>query len=153
MQRLTQDQAVEMSVLTQRPESGEGLAREQAFGGHVRRFRVFGGLWSRDLLLSIRAGLWLAVHSNWDILHVSGFSYFGVLPVLVAKLRGRPVLIKTTVLGKNGAFNPGKSWIARKLLGTYARADAIVALSQALQDALVAEDRITCEGDELHGAT
>ena len=145
MQRLTTDQGVEMFVLTQRPESGEGLRREQAFGGHVRRFRVFGGLWSRDLLLSLRAGWWLAVHSKWDILHLSGFSYFGVLPVLVAKLKGRPVLIKTTVLGKNGAFNPGKSWIARKLLGTYARADAIVALSQALQDALLAENRITCE--------
>jgi len=145
MQRLTADQGVEMSVLTQRPESGEGLRREQAFGGKVRRFRVFGGLWSRDLLLSIRAGWWLLVRSNWDILHVSGFSYFGVLPVLVAKLKGRPVLIKTTVLGKNGAFNPGKSWIARKLLGTYARADAIVALSQALQDALLAEERIVCE--------
>jgi glycosyltransferase involved in cell wall biosynthesis len=102
----------------------------------VIRFRVFGGLWGRDILLSLRAGFWLLRHRDWDLLHVSGFSYFGVLPVLVAKWRRRPVLIKTTVLGRGGAFNPGGTWLARKLLGTYARADAIVALSQALEDDL-----------------
>ena len=144
MERLA-DYDVEMCALTQLPESGEGARREQAFRGRVLRFRVFGGLWLRDIVLSIRAGWWLLVHSKWDILHLSGFSYFGVLPILVAKLKRRPVLIKTTVLGKNGAFNPGKSWIARKVLGTYARADAIVALSQALEDALLAEDRVMCE--------
>jgi glycosyltransferase involved in cell wall biosynthesis len=136
---------VEMCALTQLPESGEGARHEQAFGGRVIRFRVFGGLWLRDIVLSIRAGWWLLVHSQWDLLHLSGFSYFGVLPVLVAKLKGRPVLIKTTVLGRNGAFNPGNSWIARKVLGAYARADAIVALSQALEDSLLREDRITCQ--------
>ena len=144
MERLA-DYDVEMCALTQLPENGKGARREQAFGGRVMRFRVFGGLWLRDIVLSIRAGWWLLVHSGWEILHISGFSYFGVLPVLVAKLKGRPVVIKTTVLGKNGAFNPGKSWIARRALGTYARADAIVALSQALEDSLLGEDRITCE--------
>lgn len=139
------DHDVEVCALTQLPESGKGARREQAFGGRVIRFRVFGGLWLRDIVLSIRAGWWLVAHSEWDILHLSGFSYFGVLPVLVAKLKRRPVLIKTTVLGRNGAFNPGKSWIARKLLGTYARADAIVALSQALENALLGEDRIAGE--------
>ncbi|MFP6606279.1 MAG: glycosyltransferase family 4 protein [Myxococcota bacterium] len=139
------DHDVDVCALTQLPESGKGARREQAFGGRVRRFRVFGGLWLRDVVLSIRAGWWLVAHSEWDILHLSGFSYFGVLPVLVAKLKRRPVLIKTTVLGSNGAFNPGRSWIARELLGTYARADAIVALSQALENALLGEDRIAGE--------
>jgi len=127
---------VALRVLTKVPETGHGARRERAWGGDVIRFRVFGSLWIRDIVLGVRAGWWLLVHSGWDLLHVSGFSYFGVLPVLVAKLKGRPVLIKTTVLGRNGAFNPGGTWIARRLLGTYARADAIVALSQALEDAL-----------------
>jgi glycosyltransferase involved in cell wall biosynthesis len=134
---------VDMRVLTARPESGAGARRERAFGGEVIRFRVFGGAWGRDLMLSLRAGWWLLVHSGWDLLHISGFSYFGVLPVLVAKLKGKPVLIKTTVLGRNGAFNPGISWPARKALGTYARADVFVALSQALADDLLGQERVT----------
>lgn len=143
MQQLA-DHGVAMCALTKRPESGEGARDERAFGGRVIRFRVFGGLWVRDIVLSIRAGWWLLVHSGWDVLHVSGFSYFGVLPVLVAKCKRRPVLIKTTVLGENGAFNPGGTWLARGILGTYAKADAIVALSQALEDSLRADERITC---------
>lgn len=134
---------VDMRVLTARPESGAVARRERAFGGEVIRFRVFGGPWGRDLMLSVRAGWWLLVHSGWDLLHISNFSYFGVLPVLVAKLKGKRVLIKTTMLGRNGAFNPGISWPARKLLGTYARADVFVALSQALADDLLAQERVT----------
>lgn len=133
---------VEMRALTKLPETGIGARRERAYGGEVIRFRVFGSLWARNVLLSIRAGWWLLAHSDWDLLHVSGFSYFGVLPLLVAKLKRRPVLIKTTVLGRNGAFNPGGSWLARKVLATYERADAIVALSQALEDALHRDPRL-----------
>ena len=132
---------VEMRVLTMRTQAG-GALRERAYGGEVRRFRVFGGPWTRDILLSIRAGWWLLTRGDWDILHISGFSYFGVLGVWVAKLKRKPVLIKTTVLGKNGAFNPGGSWPARKALGSYARADAIVALSEALEDDLRANPRV-----------
>ncbi len=135
-------QGVEMRALTMAPDSVPAATRERAFGGEVRRFRVFGGPWTQDILLSLKAGLWLLLRSDWDLLHCSGFSYFGVLPVLVAKWKGRPVLIKTTVLGRNGAFNPGRSWLARKLLGVYARADVIVALSQALEDDLRGQERV-----------
>lgn len=130
---------VEMRALTMISELAPGPARERAFGGEVIRFRVFGGLWGRDILLSLRAGWWLLTHSDWDLLHCSGFSYFGVIPLWVAKLKRRPVILKTTVLGRNGPFNPGGSWIARRLLGSYRRADVIVALSQALEDALRAD--------------
>ena len=78
---------VDMCVLTKRPESGEGARDERAFGGRVIRFRAPGSLWCRDVLLSLRAAWWLLIHSGWDLLHVSGFSYFGVLPLLVAKLK------------------------------------------------------------------
>jgi glycosyltransferase involved in cell wall biosynthesis len=127
---------VEMRALTLRPESGLAAAREQIFGGEVRRFRAFEGLRVRDIMLSLRAGWWLLVRSDWDLLHCSGFSYFAVLPLLVAKLKGKPVLVKTTLLGENGAFNPGDSWIARKVLAIIAHADVIVALSQGLEDDL-----------------
>ena len=133
---------VEMRVLTTTPANGKAARRERAFGGEVIRFPVFGRLFTRDIGLSLRAGWWLLVHSNWDILHISGFSYFGVLPVWIARLKRRPVLIKTTVLGRNGPFNPGGSFFARRLLGTYGRADAIVALSQALEDALRAQPHV-----------
>lgn len=129
-------QDVDMCALTMRSEGGQGARCERAYGGEVIRFRVFGGAWGRDIMLSFRAGWWLLLRSDWDVLHVSGFSYFAVLPVLVAKLKGKPVLIKTTVLGRNGAFNPGGSWPARTALGTYAKADVIVALSQALEEDL-----------------
>ena len=135
-------QQVEMHALTNRPESGEGALHERAFGGEVTRFRVLGGRSSRDVLLSLRAGWWLLVHSEWDVLHVSGFSYFGVLPVWIAKLKRRPVLVKTTVLGRDGAFNRGGGFLSRKLLATWARADVIVALSQALVDALRARSSL-----------
>lgn len=130
---------VDVQALTMVSEEARGPTREQAFGGRVIRFRVFGGIWARSVLLSLRAGWWLLVRSDWDLLHCSGFSYFGVLPLWVAKLKGRPVLVKTTLLGRNGPFNPGGSWIAKRVLGSYRRADVIVALSQALEDALLAE--------------
>ena len=133
---------VEMRVLTMRSEGAGGALRERAFGGEVRRFAVFGSRRTRDLLLSLRAGWWLLTHSGWDLLHCSGFSYFGVLPLWVAKLKRRPVLIKTTVLGLDGAFNPGVSWIARKALGSFVHADVIVALSRALEDDLRANPRL-----------
>ena len=136
---------VEMQALSQIAEDGRGAPQENAYGGRVRRFRVFGGIWSRDILLSLRAAWWLITHRDWDLLHCSGFSYFGVLPVWVAKWRRKPVLIKTTVLGKNGAFNPGGTRIAKLLLGTYAHADVIVALSQALEDDLRSQSRVRAE--------
>jgi glycosyltransferase involved in cell wall biosynthesis len=135
-------QDVDMRVLTMRSERGRGPSRERAYGGDVTRFRVFGGRGGRDIMLSFRAAWWLLVHRDWDVLHISGFSYFGVLPLLVAKLKGRPVLVKTTMLGKSGAFNRGGSWPARLALGCHARADVIVALSQALEDALRRQEKL-----------
>lgn len=141
MEKLS-EQGVEMQVLSTLPEDGRGARRERAFGGAVRRFRVFGGVSAREMMLSLRAGWWLLTHSGWDLLHCSGFSYHAVLPLLVAKLKGKPVLIKTTVLGSDGAFNPGGNPLARRLLGVYARADVIVALSQALEDDLRGRDEV-----------
>jgi len=137
MERLA-GQGVEMCALTRMPDGIEAAREEPAFGGRVIRFPVFGGPRVRDVWLSLRAGWWLLRH-DWDVLHVSGFSYFGVLPVLVAGWRRRPVLIKTTLLGRNGPFNPGGSFLARKLLGSYTRAQVIVALSRALEDILRAQ--------------
>lgn len=141
MERLA-GRGVEMCALTKLPDVGTVPRDERAFGGRVVRFPVLGGLWARDILLSLQAGWWLLRNDDWDLLHISGYSYFGVLPLLVAKWKRRPVLIKTTVLGRNGAFNPGGSWLSRKALGTYARADVIVALSQALEDDLRSQEHV-----------
>ena len=81
------DLGVEVTALTKMPECGVAARDERDFGGRVVRFGTIGSLWLRDILLSLRAAWWLFAHPDWDLLHVSGFSYFAVLPVWLAKLR------------------------------------------------------------------
>jgi len=127
---------VEMTALSAVPEDADAPRRENAFGGRVVRFAVPGSGLVRDVALSFCAGFWLLVHPRWDLLHVSSFSWFALLPMVVAKLYRRPVLIKTTLLGDKGAFNPSGGRLGARLLAFYERADAIVALSSALEEDL-----------------
>jgi hypothetical protein len=39
---------------------------------------------------------WLLTRSDWDVLHVHGFSYRGELPIAVTRLSWRSILLKTT---------------------------------------------------------
>lgn len=135
MENLT-GRGVEMTALSLVPEGASAPRRESAFGGRVIRFAVSGPGLVRDIGLSLRAGWWLLAHPRWDLLHVSSFSWFALVPMLVAKVFGRPVLVKTTLLGDKGAFNPSGGWLGARLLSLYQRADAIVALSRALEDDL-----------------
>ena len=85
---------VEMVALTAMPPDATAPTDELAFGGRVIRFRMPPSDILRDAALSLRAAFWLIAHPRWDVLHISGFSYFAVLPMLVAKALGHPVLLR-----------------------------------------------------------
>jgi len=126
---------VDVRVLTSMPDGMAAPVREHAFGGRVWRFRL--PRRGRTHWLGLRAALWLLIHRDWDVLHVHGYSYFAVLPILVAKLLGRPVIVKTTVLHASGAFLTGSGALSRRFLEAYRKADAIVALSSAIEEDLL----------------
>ena len=87
-----------------------------------------------SLLLGLRAAVWLLLHSDWELLHVHGLYYYGVLPALAARLRRRRVLAKTTLA--EAALPAGAPLQARLTRRVYRRCDAVVALSSALEGAL-----------------
>jgi len=130
---------VEPTVLTAVPEGTAGAAaprRERVHGCDVVRFSLPGRRLVRDLALGIRAAAWLVAHPCWDLLHVSGWSWFGLPPLLVARLFRRPVVLKTTLLGTRGAFDPSGGRVGAWLLAVHRRVDVIVTLSQALEEDL-----------------
>lgn len=88
----------------------------------------------RQLLLGIRAALWLLLHSDWDVLHIIGPTYASLLPACAARLRRRPVLTKTTLLAPvpSGAAGPGLGLFRLVRRWTYRLSAAVVALSPAL---------------------
>lgn len=136
---------VEPTVLTALPEragGAEASRREKAYGGDVVRFALPGRGLVRDLVLGVRAALWLVAHPRWDLLHVSGWSWFGLPPLLIARLLGRPVVLKTTLLGSRGAFDPSGGRLGARLLSAYRWVDVIVTLSRALEDDVRAQPRL-----------
>ncbi|MGH0033768.1 MAG: glycosyltransferase family 4 protein [Myxococcota bacterium] len=135
---------VPVTTLTCVPEEGPAPRVERAHGGVVRRFPMPVPRRFRTHLLGLRAFLWLWMNRDWDILHIHSYSYFAVLPIWLARWRGRPVLIKTTVLSRDGAFATEGNLIRRWMLGAYRRADLLVALSSALVDDLVERRRVPC---------
>ena len=64
-----------------------------------------------------------------------------MLPVLAARLRRRPVLVKTTLSGADGAPAPGLHLRGRAVAAVYRRCDAIVALSDDLAESFVRDGR------------
>jgi glycosyltransferase involved in cell wall biosynthesis len=119
---------VEVRVLAHRP-LGSGAPRlERTPGLEIRRFDLPRFDTQRKLWLGLRAALWLLVRRDWDLLHVHGFSYWAALPVIVARLRRRPILVKTTLSRADGPDQP-----SRLLRASYRRVNAIVALSSELE--------------------
>jgi glycosyltransferase involved in cell wall biosynthesis len=107
-----------------------GRSRED--GVEVLRFRCAGSDRVRDLWLGVRAAAWLAAHSDWDVLHLHGFSHFALAPSWVARARRRPVLVKTTLLGGDDPTVKGRGWSGGLLLAAYRSCSAVVGLSQTL---------------------
>ncbi len=142
MERLGR-RGVRVTTLTCSPENYEAPGREAAHGGRVRRFPMPVPTRFRNHLLGIRAFLWLLTHPKWDVLHIHNYSYFAVLPIILARFLGRPILIKTTLLGEEGALSTKSSGIAARLLDAYRSADAIVALSAAIRNDLVTRRKVS----------
>lgn len=131
-------QGVAVTVLCPAPGASEAPAVEEQGKLVVRRFRVPSAD-SRHLVFGLRCALWLLAHGGWQLLHLHGFSYWSVSPVWVARLKRRPVLVKTTLLGPgaDGALRGELSLPQRVIAASYRRVQAIVALSDALAASFV----------------
>jgi glycosyltransferase involved in cell wall biosynthesis len=125
------EKGVRSTILTTAADD-TGRVEHRTPGVTVRRFRTPGSRRARDLILGVRAAGWLLSRSDWDLLHVHGFSSAVVLPLLAARLRRRPVLVKTTVLGGDDPESKRRGTLGALLLALYRRVDAVVALSAEL---------------------
>jgi len=131
-------QGIRVSVLTAAASDLPAPASGTVAGVHVRRFRASGGRTAVERALGLRSARWL-LQNPFDVLHLHGFSAFAVPPVTVAWLRGRPVLVKTTLLQDRTEFDRGRGWVPTVLRAVGRRIDAVVALSDPIARAL--EDR------------
>lgn len=134
-----------VQVLTALPPASDAQRRERAFGGRVERLQVSGHPLLRTHHFGARAAAWLLLHGDWDVLHLNGFFRFQFLPMVVARLRRRPVLIKVTELPPDGSFLSARR-AGRWMQSLLVCADRFVAITeaivQALQRAGVPRDRI-----------
>lgn len=119
------------------PGRGSSCSQPQP-GLTVRRFSVPGSGPLAELIFSLRSALWLLLHRHWDLLHAIDFHFQTLAPWAVARLLGRPTLVKTTLLEEEQ--EEGGSLGARIGRGVrrvgYRGADAVVALSDALETQL-----------------
>jgi glycosyltransferase involved in cell wall biosynthesis len=127
---------VEITVVTAYPGPPPSGGDEAAGAGvRVVRVRTPRSTHARQLVLGARAAWRLLRSSDWDVLHLIGPSYAALLPACVARVRGRPVLTKTTLLAADGgrAANPGVPLLRRVRRWIYRMSGAVVALSDALE--------------------
>lgn len=124
---------VEVQVLAPLHPGVDAPRVEQREGLRIRRFRVPQFDFERKFSLGFQAAVWLAGHSDWDLLHIHGFGYYAIAPATVARSRGRRVLVKTTLSGGDGVPKPDGRPHHRLIVEAYRRVDAVVALSAELE--------------------
>ncbi len=100
----------------------------------ITRFRLPSFDQARSILFGIRTALWLLFHSDWDLVHIHGIATWTIPIFLAAKLKGRPVVAKTTILTATERADYPNTALQRLRTWAYRRYDAIIALSQELED-------------------
>jgi glycosyltransferase involved in cell wall biosynthesis len=130
---------VHVRVLTALPPDGSAPAREVRDGLEIHRVPGSIDYGGRAIDFGVRAAWWLMRHRDWDLLHTHGFSYWTVPPTLLARLRGRPVIVTTTLLGADDPASKARGVAKRVILPAYRRADAHVALSEEIEQVLEAD--------------
>ena len=132
------EQGVRVTILCPAPDDVEAPAVERQGNLTVLRFRTPRAD-TRRLTFGLRAALWLLFHSRWQLLHLHGFNYWALLPSWVARLRARPIVAKTTLLGPgaDGALEADLQFPQSLLAAGHRRVQAIVALSEALAQSFV----------------
>jgi glycosyltransferase involved in cell wall biosynthesis len=133
---------VESIVLCRRAGIRDAPRRERSARVRILRFSEPRFDRRHRLLFGLKAAWWLLIHSGWDILHIHGFVLPALAPVWVARLRRRPILVKTGLLGVDGAPEDVRLGLAGRLLANaYRQCDAIVALSDALEASFHSDGR------------
>ncbi len=128
----------EVTVLTAHPHPLPSPSSDEATtaGAQVVRMQAPRTIVARQLVLGLRASAWMLVHSRWDVLHIIGPTYAALLPACVARIRGRVVVTKTTLLAPVPGAARGRGLGALRLVRgwIYRLSDAVVALSEALEN-------------------
>lgn len=138
-----QGRGVAIDVLAPAPPEPQEGSDPRGDRVRVWRFAAPRRRLARELVLGLRAAIWLLVHSRWDVLHLIDFSYFTMLPLLVARLRRRPTLVKTTLFARSPTPSPGALLLGRVRGFGYRSSDVVVALSEALEEQLRDEYRVS----------
>ena len=135
---------VEVRVLCYR--EGPGTPKfERSTRLEVWRFGVPRIDQKRKLVMGLRFAWWLLTHRDWDLLHMHGISSWGILPILVGRLRRRPILAKTTLFIPDSGRRRKLGQLGRITTATYRRCDAIVALSSELEQYLLRYERLRAQ--------
>lgn len=128
------ERGVTITVLTPAPPGKRIPSTSVETSLRVVRFPVPARGRRRDLALGAQAAIWLATHSDWDLLHMHAFSYFSLFPSWLAGVRQRPRLAKTTLMGFDDLATKSRGPGGPLLGGSYRRCEAVVAISRALAD-------------------
>lgn len=134
--RALSGRGVLVHVLTTRARRATADAVDTGGGTVVHRLRSPRSARALDLWLGLRATWWLAVHRDWDLLHIHSFGYFAVFPTWIARWRHRPVIVKTTLLGGDDPQTKATGRLGGAVLAAYRSCRAVVALSETLAEAL-----------------
>jgi glycosyltransferase involved in cell wall biosynthesis len=122
---------VQLRVLCTLPRGEDAPLVEHCPGYTIYRFRIPRGDDEFRFTHGLRSAGWLLARSDWDLLHIHGFNYWSVLPTAVARLRRRPVLVKTTIIPGTPQRLFGIP--QRIITAAFRRTSAVVALSDEIE--------------------
>ena len=111
--------------------NGVGPANEVVEGVRVIRLSWSTVKWLRVLQTTIVL-VWNMFRKrvDYDIVHLHNISWIGGLVVIIAKIFGKPVLVKLPNVGQSGIPGRKKNFLGQMLIKILKKADAFVALSE-----------------------
>ena len=142
LSRILNQKGIKVQILTSRNRS---LKKTEVIDGNIRVTRLNAPGFYRfsstlgALFFAINAVLFLLRKKNeYDILHIHGASLMTAFPCFVAKLLGKSVILKTTMLGADDPISLlQKARFGPLQVYLFSFADVVIATSTALQNAVI----------------
>jgi len=142
LSRLLNQKGIKVQILTSRDSN---LKKTEVIDGNIRVTRLNALGFYRfsftlgALLFAMSSVLFLLRRKNeYDILHIHGASLMTAFPCFVAKLLGKSVILKTTLLGSDDPISLlQKARFGRLQVFLFSFADVVIVTSTALEKAVI----------------